>query len=100
LNYSQLRITKPYRFNDPTAFVQEIFPQECRLAGKTYTAPLIADITREIDGRIDTFSVNLGDIPIMVRSSSCHLANLNEQELINLTEDPNEYGGYFIVNGN
>jgi len=42
ITYTQLRIAKPYRFNDPTALNQEIYPQECRLSGKTYTAPLIA----------------------------------------------------------
>lgn len=36
----------------------------------------------------------------MVRSKNCHLADLDEKELINLNEDKNEYGGYFIVNGN
>ena len=60
ISYSQLRLGKPYRFNDPTALTQEIYPQECRLAGKTYTAPLLAVISREIDGNIDSFSVNLG----------------------------------------
>jgi DNA-directed RNA polymerase I subunit RPA2 len=100
LSYSQLRLGKPYRYNDPTALTQEVYPQECRLAGKTYTAPLLAEISREIDGNLDTFSVNLGEVPIMVRSSNCHLAGLGEEELIRLTEDSNEFGGYFIVNGN
>jgi DNA-directed RNA polymerase beta subunit len=57
-------------------------------------------MTRTIDGNDDTFSVNLGEVPIMVRTTNCHLAGLTEEELIKLTEDPNEYGGYFIINGN
>jgi DNA-directed RNA polymerase I subunit RPA2 len=44
--------------------------------------------------------VSLGEVPIMVKSKNCHLSELNEDELIKLTEDPNEFGGYFIVNGN
>ena len=47
------------------------------MGGKTYTAPLMGEITREIDGSIDTFPVSLGEIPIMVRSNKCHLADLD-----------------------
>lgn len=36
----------------------------------------------------------------MVKSNHCHLADMSEEELIKATEDPNEFGGYFIVNGN
>ena len=36
----------------------------------------------------------------MVKSKHCHLAELDEQQLIKANEDPNEFGGYFIVNGN
>ena len=36
----------------------------------------------------------------MVRSQYCHLNNLSAEELVELTEDPNEFGGYFIINGN
>lgn len=46
ISYSQLKLGQPYRFNDPTALHQEIYPQECRLAGKTYSAPLMAEMTR------------------------------------------------------
>jgi DNA-directed RNA polymerase I subunit RPA2 len=36
----------------------------------------------------------------MVGTKKCHLYNLSPEELIKLTEDPNEFGGYFIINGN
>lgn len=36
----------------------------------------------------------------MVGTKKCHLYNLSSEELIKLTEDPNEFGGYFIINGN
>jgi DNA-directed RNA polymerase I subunit RPA2 len=89
LSFSHLEIGKPFRSNDPKALVQEIFPQECRLAGKTYTAPLRCEITREIDGAIDTFPVSLGEIPIMVKSHHCHLSSMDSQELIAVNEDEN-----------
>ena len=60
LNITHLEIGKPFRSNDPTAHYQEVLPQECRLASKTYTAPLLCEITRTIDGAEDTFKVSLG----------------------------------------
>jgi DNA-directed RNA polymerase I subunit RPA2 len=68
--------------------------------GKTYSAPLICEVTKEIDDTVETFAVNLGELPIMVRSDHCHLANLPPDEMVNQCEDPYEYGGYFIINGN
>lgn len=45
--------------------------------------------------------MSLGDIPIIVKSEHCHLAKLSPQELVEqMNEDCNEFGGYFIVNGN
>ena len=60
LSISHLEIGKPFRCNDPTVLYQEILPQECRLANKTYTAPLLCEITREVDGASDSFKVSLG----------------------------------------
>ena len=44
--------------------------------------------------------MNLGKIPVMVRSAACHLYGLKSEELIRRKEDSNELGGYFIINGN
>ena len=41
LSFGDVSIGKPLRSNDPTAKHLEIYPQDCRLAGKTYSAPLI-----------------------------------------------------------
>ena len=68
ITFSQLKVGQPYRFTDSSVIHHEVYPQECRLAGKTYGAPLLAEITRQIDDNIDSFSVNLGDIPLMVGS--------------------------------
>ena len=39
-------------------------------------------------------------MPIMLRSNKCHLKRLNKKQLIEVNEDENELGGYFIGNGN
>lgn len=44
--------------------------------------------------------MNLGDIPIIVKSTHCHINKLSPKELVKMNEDCNEFGGYFIINGN
>jgi DNA-directed RNA polymerase I subunit RPA2 len=43
--------------------------------------------------------ISLGEIPIMVQSKHCHLANLDSTALVAMNEDCTEVGGYFILNG-
>ncbi|MEK6948825.1 MAG: DNA-directed RNA polymerase subunit B'', partial [Nanoarchaeota archaeon] len=45
------------------------------------------------------FTTQIGNIPIMLKSKWCHLHGLSKQELIEKGEDPDEPGGYFIING-
>lgn len=49
--------------------------------------------------RIVRLSKRLGEIPIMVLSKACNLANKTCRQLVALKEEDNEMGGYFIVNG-
>lgn len=77
-----------------------LLPSECRVRNLTYTAPLIAEVARQIDGSIvERFEVNFGSVPIMVRSKLCHLSSMTSAEQIKAGEDVHEPGGYFIVNG-
>ncbi|MFN9906930.1 MAG: hypothetical protein ACK56F_12555 [bacterium] len=43
--------------------------------------------------------MSLNDVPIMVKSENCHLANLTAKQLTDHHEDCNEFGGYFVLNG-
>ncbi len=43
--------------------------------------------------------IQIGEIPIMVKSCRCALYGLSAEELAMLGEDPLDPGGYFIVNG-
>uniref|UniRef100_A0A914CW68 DNA-directed RNA polymerase n=1 Tax=Acrobeloides nanus TaxID=290746 RepID=A0A914CW68_9BILA len=77
-----------------------VYPAECRQRGLTYRAPLKASISISINGRtMDLVDSIIGDLPIMVRSKRCHLANLSEEELVRFGEEPLEKGGYFICKG-
>lgn len=78
---------------------REVYPREARIRNLTYRAPLYLEIELDDEGHETYERVNIGDIPIMVKSNLCLLSRHTEDELIKLGEDPNEVGGYFIVNG-
>lgn len=86
---------------DGQASDPRLFPSECRERGMTYAAPLMVTVARRINDEDEVVRVQakLGDIPIMVGSNRCHLANLSPSELVAAGEEATEYGGYFICNG-
>ncbi len=79
---------------------RDIFPAEARLRKLTYSAPTYIEVSAHINGvQRESFTTQIGNIPIMLKSKWCHLYNLSKQELIEKGEDPDEPGGYFIING-
>ena len=79
---------------------RNIFPVEARLRKLTYSAPTYIEISAHINGvQRESFTTQIGNIPIMLKSKWCHLHGLGRQELIDKGEDPDEPGGYFIING-
>jgi DNA-directed RNA polymerase subunit B len=79
--------------------VREVYPREARIRNLTYSAPLYLEIELDDEGRETYERVNIGDMPIMVKSNLCLLSRHSEDELVKIGEDPAEVGGYFIVNG-
>jgi DNA-directed RNA polymerase subunit B len=78
----------------------EIYPMEARLRNLAYAAPIALEMTPVIDGREqDTELVYIGNIPVMLKSKLCFLSQLSREELIAAGEDPDDPGGYFVVNG-
>jgi DNA-directed RNA polymerase subunit B len=78
----------------------EIYPLEARFRSLSYAAPLCIEMTPIIDGREqEPELVSIGDLPVMLKSKLCLLSQLPAEELIKYGEDPNDPGGYFIVNG-
>jgi DNA-directed RNA polymerase I subunit RPA2 len=77
-----------------------MFPWHARESGQNYAGPLTLTVARRVgDGDIETTTVKVGDIPIMVRSSRCNLAGMSPAELTQHNEEAVESGGYFICNG-
>ena len=57
-----------------------IMPYEARLRNLTYSAPITLEITVRKDENTDSEVVEIGRIPIMVKSKYCHLHNLKKIE--------------------
>lgn len=77
-----------------------IMPSEARIRGLTYSAPIQVEITIRQAGQIDSHEVEIGRMPVIVRSKVCNLNNLTKEKLIEEYIDPKDPGGYFIINGN
>ena len=75
-------------------------PSEARIRGLTYSAPINLEITIKQDGQLESHDVEIGRIPVMVKSSVCNVEGLDEKGLIEEYLDPLDFGGYFIINGN
>lgn len=77
-----------------------VMPYEARLRNLTYSASISLEITVKKDGQVDSETVEVGKIPIMVRSKACNTWGMNKEQLVEYYNDPLDYGGYFIINGN
>src|SRR3989344_2979564 len=60
-----------------------ITPAEARLRNLTYSAPIFLEITIKQDNQTDSQNVEIGKIPIMVKSKPCNTYGMSRDELIN-----------------
>ncbi|GEM_PF-190695 len=80
---------------------RDLYPTEARLRGLTYSAPIYLEVSAYIDDvQRESFTSMIGRLPIMLKSKYCHLNSLKHDELVKYGEDPEDPGGYFIINGN
>ena len=95
----KIRIGKPDVI-EADGSVSQITPTEARLRSLTYSAPVFIELSARYGEQADSGEVEIGRIPIMVRSATCNTNNMNREQLIEHYIDPMDPGGYFIVNGN
>ncbi|MGL4670268.1 MAG: DNA-directed RNA polymerase subunit B'' [Methanobacteriaceae archaeon] len=81
-----------------------IFPTEARLRNLTYSAHMYLEMKlnrkdESEDEGSEFENIYIGELPVMLKSGVCNLAGLDKEELLNNGEDPEDIGGYFIVNG-
>ena len=110
VNLGKIRIGRPmvYEANGSTT---ESIPMMARLRNMTYAAPIYLNFTIVEEGiEIEEVEEEVGNMPVMVKSILCNLhrnyltgENSSDEEyktgLKSKNEDPEDPGGYFIVNG-
>ncbi len=80
--------------------IRNILPMEARIRNLTYSAPMYVEMIPILnDIESEPVLVNFGDMPVMVKSKICPLSEMSRKELIAAGEDPDDPGGYFIING-
>ena len=77
-----------------------VTPSIARLRNLTYSAPVFVELSVKYGEQSDSTEVEIGRIPIIVRSVACTTSGMSKQEIIDNYMDPLDHGGYFIVNGN
>jgi len=99
IKFGEFKIGEPSA-KEADGSVRNILPMEARLRNLTYAAPMFIEMTPVLNNiESDTIVVNFGDLPVMTKSNICPLSTMGRQELVMAGEDPDDPGGYFIING-
>jgi len=99
IKLDKIWVTKP-EITEADGSRRPIYPAEARLRRLSYAAPIFIEISAHVnDVQRESFTTQIGSLPIMLHSNYCHLSGMSHQELIDKGEDPGEPGGYFIING-
>lgn len=99
IKLGKIRISHPV-VREADGAVDKLYPTEARLRNITYSAPLYLGMTIiSPEGEKEEKEAEIGLLPVMIWSKGCNLVGLTEKEMLELGEDPQDPGGYFIVNG-
>ncbi len=95
----KVRIAKPM-IHEADGSPNFITPAEARLRNLTYSAPIFLEITIKQGSQIESQEVEIGYMPVIVKSNVCNICGKTKDELEKMYIDPLDTGGYFIINGN
>jgi DNA-directed RNA polymerase beta subunit len=99
IKLDKIWVTKP-EITEADGSKRILMPSEARIRKITYAAPCFIDVSSHINGvQRETFVTQIGSIPIMLKSKYCNLHKMPKEELVQNNEDPDDMGGYFIING-
>lgn len=99
LKTGKITIEKPFT-KEADGSKSSIFPTEARLRNLNYSAHMYLEMALNQEGEDNPLEkVYIGELPLMLKSDICHLNGLSRDELVKEGEDPQDPGGYFIVNG-
>jgi DNA-directed RNA polymerase beta subunit len=101
IELADIRVSKPRITEADGSPRDHFYPGEARLRNRTYAGRIAIGMKlyrRDVEQDAEE-SVYIGDLPIMTKSRLCWLHGKNPEELLEMGEDPKDFGGYFIVNG-
>lgn len=99
IKFDKIWVGKP-EITEADGSRREIYPNEARLRKLTYSGPIMLEVSSHINGiQRESFVTQIGNLPIMLKSKLCNLSGKGKDDLIKHSEDPDDDGGYFIVNG-
>ena len=99
IQLGKVKLQQP-RMMELDGSITHITPAEARLRNVSYAAPVMMEASVIEDGKIlESRFIHIGDVPVMAKSNACILNNFSNSKLIDYGEDPNDPGGYFIING-
>jgi DNA-directed RNA polymerase beta subunit len=109
VNFTDIELTPPATPKYKSGTEQMLTPNMARVKNLTYSCNMKLDATitataffKDGTKKIRTAEIKrhrIGAIPCVVRSCMCNTANKSRAELIALEEDPDNPGGYYIING-
>lgn len=87
-----------------------IFPDYCRNNNSSYQSKLYVLMNYKIEllnaskNRVKLIESKIkkeevGELPVMLKSNLCNLDGLTKDQLVQVNEDPYDFGAYFIING-
>lgn len=99
IRFDKIIIGKP-EITEADGSKRPIYPVEARLRKISYAAPVYLEVSSHInDVQRESIQTQIGSLPVMLKSNLCHLHKMNRDELMEKGEDPDDPGGYFIING-
>ena len=105
LNFNQSSIAANPQFLENNSNKEHvIFPNEARVRNLDYLSNLSLDVTWKEKNKNEVKeskypNLNIGKIPIMVRSKYCSLNDKTDMERVAVKECEFDQGGYFIIGG-
>ncbi|CCM03352.1 uncharacterized protein FIBRA_05481 [Fibroporia radiculosa] len=100
--YEQVVVGRP-QVSDRDHRVRDnkVYPSEARERLTSYRGRMVVKLCWRVnDGPIEIETKDCGLLPLMVRSVRCNLRGMSSAELVSKHEESEEFGGYFIINGN
>lgn len=109
--FHEVELYKP-KLEETNGHTYDLFPSDARNKDLKYQSPIFLRIDYNIqlldktNNVLSSYTIlgktpeKIGYIPVMLRSKLCNLDGLTQMDQQFVDEDPYDYGGYFIINGN